>query len=382
MAVSLDILSIVLIVILCQGIFVMSVLALRYRLRPSQHLFLFLIVLCLFWFQAEFLAIRTRTEISFGLFFGTRYGAWFLLGPLFHFYIRAIEGKSWKWGQALGHLCPFLIFGVVVPLFTTEMVGSQQVHYGMLSTFYSPFREEMLFLQKLYAGLYALQFVHLAVYLVTSYLSLRKYDQALKGSYSQIDTNTIGWLITLNILLLVTVAFASSYLAIVFARRSYNRTFDYVYVIPMSLFTYLVSYRLSGVTWARADATIESSKYSKTALKPEVALKIKAQLEQYIIQAKPFLNPELRLQDLADHLEVPLHHLSQVINENFGMSFFDLINRFRVEEAKRLIEVTPDAPLLEVAFRAGFNNKTSFNNAFKKFTTQTAAEFKKSVRSR
>jgi AraC-like DNA-binding protein len=56
---------------------------------------------------------------------------------------------------------------------------------------------------------------------------------------------------------------------------------------------------------------------------------------------------------------------------------FDVINFQRVEEAKRLITIDDNLTLLEIAFKAGFNNKTSFTNAFKKFAGQTPLEFKK-----
>ena len=100
------------------------------------------------------------------------------------------------------------------------------------------------------------------------------------------------------------------------------------------------------------------------------------QLEEYLIKAKPYLNNELRLQELAEMLNIPSHHLSQVINEHLQTTFFDFINRHRVEEAKSLMKSDMESSLLEIAFKAGFNNKTSFTNAFKKFTKQTPLDYR------
>lgn len=89
MATSFDFLSIFLIVILFQGAFILSVLAIKYTFKASQHVFLFLIVLSLVWFQAEFLSVRVPYDVGLGLFYGTRYGAWLVLGPLYFFYVRS-----------------------------------------------------------------------------------------------------------------------------------------------------------------------------------------------------------------------------------------------------------------------------------------------------
>jgi AraC-like DNA-binding protein len=369
-----DLLSILLIVTLFQGAFVLSVLAIKH-----SHLFLFLMVLVIVWFQAEFLSVRLPYGVSFNLFYGTRYGAWLILGPLYYFYVRSITGERVDLRRLLPHFAPFVLFWLILPLFTTAMVGQQQVHYGMLSTFF-PFIKGMQWLQFLYAGLFIAQFIHVLIYLLMSYLIISKYEKALKGNYSKIDTTTIRWLKTLNVLLMVVVLFVTIFLFLFFMYRRYDRQQDYIYVIPMAILTYLISYKLAGVEWTRGPVEEKSGKYERTALKPDVALRIRKQLEEHMSYSRPYLNNELRLQDLAEQIDAPPYQLSQVINDQINLTFFDYINKYRVEEAKRLIIAEPNSTLLDIAFKAGFNNKTSFSNAFKKFTTQTAVEFRKSHR--
>lgn len=382
METSFDLLSILLIVTLFQGTFILSVLVIRFGLRRSNHLFLFLMVLCLIWFQAEFLSVRFPFGIDFGLFYGTRYGAWLLLGPLYYFYVRSIAGRSTKPLELVLHFSPFLLFWLVLPLLTTRMIEHQQVHYGMLSTFY-PFIKGMSVLQYVYSALFALQFVHVFVYLMISYRNTQQYESSLKSLYSKVDTGTIRWLKTLNILLMIVVVFVSIFLAVFFVYRTYNRDVDYLYVVPMAILTYIISYKLAGVEWTSGTAAEEKiQKYERTALKSGEALRIRKQLEDYMPGSKPYLNNELRLSDLADQINVQPHHLSQVINDQLDLTFFDYVNKYRVEEAKRLIIQEPGSTLLEIAFKSGFNNKTSFSNAFKKFTTQTAVDFRKMQKSR
>ena len=81
-----------------------------------------------------------------------------------------------------------------------------------------------------------------------------------------------------------------------------------------------------------------------------------------------YQEPELTLQQLAHKLAVPTYQVSIAINEGMKKNFYDLVNGYRVEEAKRLLadERNANYTILSVAFDAGFNSKTTFNTVFKK----------------
>jgi AraC-like DNA-binding protein len=95
-------------------------------------------------------------------------------------------------------------------------------------------------------------------------------------------------------------------------------------------------------------------------------------------QHKPYLNPELSLQMLANQLDIPPHYLSQVINEQLGQNFFDFINSHRIEEVKaRLLDPQyTHLTILAIAFDSGFNSKSAFNSAFKNQTGLTPSQFR------
>lgn len=95
-------------------------------------------------------------------------------------------------------------------------------------------------------------------------------------------------------------------------------------------------------------------------------------------EEKLYLQTELTLQDLADKLKTPSYQVSQAINDGLQKTFYDLVNGYRVEEAKRLL-LDPKSranKILAVGFDAGFNSKTTFNTVFKKFTGLTPSDFK------
>ncbi|WOI35276.1 helix-turn-helix transcriptional regulator [Tritonibacter scottomollicae] len=78
-----------------------------------------------------------------------------------------------------------------------------------------------------------------------------------------------------------------------------------------------------------------------------------------------YRNPNLSLWDLSKHIGVTSNHLSQTLNETIGSTFFDYVNRWRVEEAANRVRDSSDT-ILAIAYDVGFNSKSSFYSAFKK----------------
>ncbi|MBN2174100.1 MAG: AraC family transcriptional regulator [Bacteroidales bacterium] len=119
-------------------------------------------------------------------------------------------------------------------------------------------------------------------------------------------------------------------------------------------------------------------KYQKSTLsehnKEMILSKIKLEMEG----RKYFTNNLASLSGLAKQINESSHHVSQVINELLNMNFFELLAKYRVEEAKRIILADKGKRITieELAEQVGYNSKSAFNNAFKKLTSQTPSEFR------
>lgn len=122
-------------------------------------------------------------------------------------------------------------------------------------------------------------------------------------------------------------------------------------------------------------------KYAGSRLTEAEANQFVDKLNNFMVAEKPYLNPNLTLQELASELEISTHYLSQIINEKFNLNFFDYINQFRVEEFKLKISDPKfeNYSFLGIAFDCGFNSKSAFNRIFKKFTNLTPSQYKAAV---
>jgi AraC-like DNA-binding protein len=121
-----------------------------------------------------------------------------------------------------------------------------------------------------------------------------------------------------------------------------------------------------------------TGKYEKSALTKKMADEYVRRLIQFMDSHKPFLDPNLTLPKLAGQVSIRTHHLSQIINERLHESFFDFINRYRIEEAKKRLSdpSLSHYSIMGVANEVGFRSKSVFNSAFKKQTGMTPSEFR------
>jgi AraC-like DNA-binding protein len=118
-------------------------------------------------------------------------------------------------------------------------------------------------------------------------------------------------------------------------------------------------------------------KYQKSGLSMEQAEKLQHELAVLMQTEKLYKNPELTLADLALPLAVHPNYLSQMLNEKEGLSFYDYINKLRIEEFKRQIALPENRhyTLLTVAYDCGFNSKSSFNRYFRKVMEVSPSEY-------
>ncbi len=123
----------------------------------------------------------------------------------------------------------------------------------------------------------------------------------------------------------------------------------------------------------------KKAKYQKSTLNSASAENIHLELAQLMREKKPYTNPELTLDQLAQTLNVHRNNLSQVINTYEQKSFYDYINLKRVEEFKRIVALPENQKfnLLGLANNSGFNSKTSFNRNFKNATGLSPTEYLK-----
>ena len=257
---------------------------------------------------------------------GVSMGFTFLVGPLLYFYLKEDVKQKWK------HFIPFGIYSALFLLL--------------------PF---LPFVKIFNISLASLQCLHLTIYAYLIFDTTTKWKQHVSYSF-------LGYAISFN---LYYVLLWTGLLKI---------EYDYFISIFSCGLIYYVGYQAFLNPKIVQLATLD--KYKNSALSDSASNAIFKAVVSYMEDKKGYRDSDLKLSSLADQLGFSPNHISQVVNEKSGSNFSDFINSYRIEEAKKLIIESTEKPrFIEIAYDVGFNNKTSFNNAFKKFTDQSPSSF-------
>ncbi|MGC1516280.1 MAG: helix-turn-helix transcriptional regulator [Maribacter sp.] len=104
------------------------------------------------------------------------------------------------------------------------------------------------------------------------------------------------------------------------------------------------------------------------------------QYDAFIRNNQKFLDPYLSLDAICEELDTSTSSLSKLVNSHAGENFADYINRLRVEQAKKLLSdhEFSSYTIVSIGLECGFNSKSTFYTAFKKFTKQTPTQYRNS----
>jgi len=105
---------------------------------------------------------------------------------------------------------------------------------------------------------------------------------------------------------------------------------------------------------------------------------IASKLECAMIDDKLFLQDNLSLNKLSESISETENHISETLSQFLHTKFFQFVNNFRVEEAKRALQDT-DKLITNIAFDVGFNSKSTFNTAFKKVVGYSPSAYRNSL---
>ncbi|MCP4625395.1 MAG: helix-turn-helix transcriptional regulator [bacterium] len=321
----------------------------------------------------------------------------FLIWATFYFYVKAMTNPSFRF-QVIDciHLIPFILYSLyLLPFFMAD----ETIKINSAST---PLPTHYILAVVLQTGL-------LLLYLIQSYRILRDHRRHIQDLFANIEKEKLNWLKYL--LIMFGIIWVAAFLKFI---SGIEYTADFVIPpILLCLTIYGVGFyalkqpeifkdirietALTGSDDEHTGSPVESNpanspqeeqtsvvkhhpKYKYSSLKPRDLSDYGQKLIEYINKDKPYINNELKLQDIASYLGLPPYQLSQVINTELKTNFYSLINKYRIEEAKRLL-IDPDKQhlnILEIAFETGFNSKSAFNTAFKKSTTMTPSQYKQS----
>lgn len=393
-----DLFSIILLLAAAHGVFL--AISMLTHISEKRHGLAFLVILIVAFALDLFHEFLTQTQLILE-FDGLRYvDPWINLfyGSALFLYVSSLTQTSEHrkpWCRAVFHfMVPLIALGLIaqLPSLTDERFLALLYNNELPN---SASEHRVIDTVELIAKL---SVTSLTGYLLYSFVLLYSHNRHVKSQFSSVEEITLNWLKILvgNIffmyLILIFGGFFWDYFASdkqISVKAEHFNQFLYL-IIAGSIYTmgYLgmkqtVIFKYQPTVSENLDDNDEVpercvEKYSSSALDETLSKQLKEVLGDHMQEQKPFLMSQLTLAQLAEQLHVPPNYVSQVINQNFSMNFFDFVNAYRIEYAKQhLGEATKSQKtILDIAFESGFNSKSAFYAAFKKHTGLTPSQYK------
>jgi AraC-like DNA-binding protein len=184
------------------------------------------------------------------------------------------------------------------------------------------------------------------------------------------------WLRNLTVLLMLSTAVLIIIKAIFFKDQG-----DHLLASFIALVIYISSFsqiRRSAIDQGMTARIPGSKKYSRSPLNEDEKQLIVDKLNALMLHDKAFRDNLVSLPSVSRRLSVPPHHLSQVINEKLGQSFFEMIADYRIRDAARILKDPQQSHVTieEISEEVGYNSKSAFNKAFKQIMGKTPSEYR------
>ncbi|MFI5152333.1 MAG: helix-turn-helix domain-containing protein [Chitinophagales bacterium] len=304
-----------------------------------------------------------------------------LFGPLLYLYTQAVLIENFRFNTRKWlHFLPFIMAFLALEFFWLQQPINEQLN--ILEDILARRLPDSIYLSS------SIIFIQFLLYIIVSIQLIRKYKKQVAEKFSDYNRINLNWLYSTIIFftVLMSISMLNGWLGLTAFAQYYYIAFTVI------LFAMLIFVNKVVLTAMRnpdffgleeekpeAEGPPVSTKYASSSLVNSEKQRILQVILQYMDNEKPWLEPELTIDQLAADLAIRSKILSQVINETLHQNFFDFINRYRIEEAMRLLNNPPDKKItvLEVLYQVGFNSKSSFNTLFKKHTGLTPSEFKK-----
>lgn len=144
-----------------------------------------------------------------------------------------------------------------------------------------------------------------------------------------------------------------------------------------SIFSALLVYVFTLLLITNSDLLVgPKPKYQKSILPRALRKRGMTKVRILLEHEKPFLRQTFSLGELALATGLKAHHLSQILNEEFKLSFSELTNKYRIAEAKERLRRSPDLKIEALAYTLGYKSKSAFFAAFKRSTKLTPGQYR------
>ena len=273
-----------------------------------------------------------------------------LIGPFLYLHVRSTTDKKYSSCNWLIHILPIIIAMIIIG-YTYPYQEHRHLWYrnagGILGWF-----------------MYIQWFLYL---LCASYLAKNSFKKIFSKKFA-IGSQDI-WLV--NVVSGIWVVFLAYY------SNGYTS-----YIVGALSFSFI--FYISVLLWVSRKGKVapffeSQEKYASKTIAPKESDSIAIKLEQLFKEQELYKNPDLKLSEVADKIDLVPNYLSQFLNGNLDKSFTNFVNEYRVHAAEDMLRNNDLLTVEAIGQECGFKSNSTFYSAFKKIKGVTPGEYKKNL---
>ena len=305
--------------------------------------------------------------------------------PLFYWYVRLLTVESDYKIANLVHLIPGFLAGIsAFIVFRMMSAEEQKTYYQYIMDRNSSVENFSLSMQVQKYIFHISRIVFLfqvAFYVFKAQNLVRRHNKRVANFYSNLQSRSILWVKVLFYSMVIT-----SVMSIIFNFIGRSVFVDSVglLTIPSFIFSVLMFIiGMEGLMQNHAVAEIETDEKGapEIAVKNENSAKLKEKLLELFLKEEVYKNPDLKITDVSEKLSTNRTYISKLINTEFSCTFSEFVNRYRVIEAKKLLqeESSKNYSLDYISEKSGFGSMVNFMRVFREIEGTTPGKYRETI---
>lgn len=288
-----------------------------------------------------------------------------LFGPSFALFVRSLDHNDFRF-KDLVHFIPALIH--VVYLVFYFILVSDDVIIGRLES------GELL---QIVLIIGAIGLIVNFSYWIWSWTLLNQFKQRIKDELSHVVKSRFLSLFLIAVGVCLTMWLAIFVVTILNYALMARVIYSFVWLSLTLVILFIGFYSFTDPELFNIKLESTKLKYAQSKLSASDIQRLKTELEGIMIEKRPYLNKKLLKAELSDLLGVSNPEMARLLNEGFGMNFFEFVNYYRIKEFIQLAESEKlkNLTFAAIAEEAGFNSKATFNKAFRDIMGKTPREY-------